>query len=132
MEVLGFNGRPTSPTLSPEEKTEAIKQYRSLPRDRQAVIQQLLKTPCAHCEQEFKVPNLGVSHGMCNRHYAAMRAENELPPAPANPKNKAVDLRNLSPEEIQLAVRLFALLRVKRNANRDAKEKAEADRKAAA
>jgi hypothetical protein len=71
-----------------------------------------MKSPCAYCEKEFKVPNVGWSHGICKRHrdeqYAMMK---KTPPAYTG---KTVDLKELSPEEIKLAVNLFQIVRSKR------------------
>lgn len=104
--------RPVPPILSPEQKVETIQQYKALPKDRQALLKRLLQHPCSYCEAEFKVPNVGKSHGMCPRHLVTVRQEYGLePPSEADLKNsKTVDLKELSPEELKLAVNLYGIV----------------------
>lgn len=101
-----YNSRPKSLKPSPEEKQEAIQQFQALPRDRKKLLARLLKHPCSYCEKEYKVPNVGRSHGICRRHKEEMYKQlgKTMPPY----KGNTVDLAELFPEELQLAVRLYA------------------------
>lgn len=107
---------PQVPILSPEQKVETVHQYKSLPKDRQVLLKRLLQNPCSYCEKEFNVPNVGKSHGVCERHKEEMYKAMGMV-APKNPKNKAVDLKELSPEELKLAVNLFGIVRAKEKSN---------------
>jgi hypothetical protein len=110
-----LDSRPKSPTLSRDEAKQALVAYRQLPRERQLILKQLMKYSCGMCESEFKVPNVGASHGYCPRHLADMYKKMGRPaPAVKSDSNKRpVDLSILSKDELQLAVRLFAILREK-------------------
>jgi len=103
-----MQSKPQIPVLSPEQTKEALQQFKQLPAARKAVLQKLFKHPCANCEQEYKVPSVGWSHGICSRHMNTMRAEMGLPPKDT-PSN-SVDLKELSPEELKLAVALFSII----------------------
>lgn len=106
--------KPQVPVLSPEEKQATVAAYRALPQDRKDLFKRLIQHPCAYCEKEFNVPNVGLSHGICERHkkeqYAQMGMMDKYKP---NPNNQTVDLKELSPEELKLAVNLFAIVRAK-------------------
>ena len=95
--------------LSPEEQKQVILQFKELPYQRKKVIQQLIQHPCSYCEKEFNIPNVGWSHGICNRHKIEAYKEMGLTVGPS-PNNHTVDLKDLSPEEIKLAVKLFSIV----------------------
>ena len=109
-------GKPAMPTLSPEQQKAALMQFKQLPPDRKKLLQHLFKHPCANCEGEFKVPNVGWSHGICTRHLNQMRAEMGLPPK--NVESQSVDLKTLTPEELKLAVSLFSIIYPKKKAQK--------------
>ena len=108
--------------LSPEERKATLQHFQALPKERQDILRNLTQNSCGNCEAEFNLPNVGKSHGICNRHKNDMRIElhaaaqkmgKNLPPfvpQPDNPDNKCIDLKKLSPEEIKIAVNLYALL----------------------
>lgn len=102
-----------TPEVTPELKRASIEAYRKLPRDRQLILKQLMKVSCAYCEKQFDVPNIGESHGMCERHRAEyfQKLGKTLPPSRSTEENKPVDLGTLSDEERQLGVKLFSILR---------------------
>jgi len=113
-----LKSKPQSPNLSPDEKKATIAAYRQVSQDRKDLLKRLLQHPCSYCEGEFKVPNVGLSHGICPRHKDQVYREMGMEPKPSQYANKTVDLKELSPEEIKLAVNLFSILRAKRNAER--------------
>jgi hypothetical protein len=101
--------RPKPPTLSPEQAKETVREFDALPRDRKDIIAGVMKHPCASCEQELKIPNVGWSHGICPRHWHEFRNMMKMPPKEPVDGN-TMDIKNtLSPEEIKLAVNLFAV-----------------------
>jgi hypothetical protein len=110
-----LDNRPKVPTLSKDEAKQAIAAYRQLSRDRQLILKQLMKYSCGMCESEFKVPNVGASHGYCPRHLADMyqKMGRPAPKLNADSNKRPVDLSVLSKEEIALAVKLFGILRAK-------------------
>lgn len=107
-----MDSRPKSPDLTPEQVKQTIQTFRNLPKDRKSLIARAVRHPCANCEAEFKLPNTGWSHGICARHANEMRKQMGLPPKPA--VGQTVDLAELSPEERQLAVNLFAIIRMRK------------------
>jgi hypothetical protein len=106
------SNRPQSPVLSPEEKQETLRQYKNLSSSRKKIVQQCLQHPCPYCEQEFEVPNVGMSHGICRRH-AIQMWKSMGKDLPANFKSKSIDLKDMTPEEIQLAVKLCSIIKSK-------------------
>jgi hypothetical protein len=72
-----------------------------------------MRHPCAYCEAEYKTPNLGRSHGICDRHKDEQWAAIGKKAPPSSTKSQTVDLRELSPEEIQLATKLFSIVKEK-------------------
>jgi len=105
-------GKPKSPDLSPEETKATIQAFRALPSDRRSLLAHLMKHPCANCEAEFKVPNVGSSHGICRRHMEQMykMLGKEAPPPKPGYKG-SVDLATLSPDELKLAVNLYSIIK---------------------
>lgn len=113
-----FSSRPQSPVLNPEQSKKVISIYRGLPQDRKDILKRLMQHPCPYCEVEFKVPTIGSSHGICERHKQEFYAKNNMPPPKPNPNNHTVDLKTLDPKEIQLAVDLYSIIR-RKNKERD-------------
>lgn len=99
-------------TLTPEEVSQTIAQFKALPEDKKNVFRKLLKSGCSWCEQEFNIPNVSLSHGMCTRHMIKFYKDNDLG-EPEYSDSGTIDLANLSPEDIQLAIKLFAVYKSK-------------------
>ncbi len=108
-----ISAKAKSPEVTTDLKKSAINAYRSLPREKQLILKQLMKSSCAYCEKQFGVPNIGESHGMCERHRQEQFKQmgKEAPPSRSTSQNKPVDLNTLSDEERKLGVQLFAILR---------------------
>lgn len=105
------NLKPKSPELTPEQVLQTKQAFRQLPLDRKKLISQAMAHPCTYCEQEFNIPNIGSSHGICKRHLEQQYAFMKKTPPPV--QSKIVDLALLSPEERQLAVNLFSIIKKK-------------------
>lgn len=86
----------------------AARKFKALPPDRQSAIKMLLQRSCSSCEKEFGIGNVGVSHGLCQRH-AEMYFRELGKPVP-NVKNETPDLKNYSMEELMIAKYLTVLV----------------------
>jgi len=109
------------PTLSPEQKKILVQQFRALPKERQAAIKQLLFHSCSFCEKELGLPNVGVSHGICNRHKEDMFKQMGRPIPQLSSTNPNQDLKTFSPEELKIAAYLTVLQLEKDKRNRKSK-----------
>jgi len=96
-----------------QNKRQVIDLYKSLSPQRKQLVKQLLQHPCSWCEKEFNIPNVGNSHGICERHKVEVYAGMGKSTTP-NPNNRVVDLKKLSPTEINLAVELYKIIQTKR------------------
>ena len=107
-----YKAKPKVPILSPEESKLVISQFRQLSSDRKKIISHALQAGCAWCEGQLEIPNVAFSHGICPRHYVDMVGE----PSPLSERGWNIpDLKNdLSPEELQLAIKLHAIIIVNR------------------
>ena len=108
-----MNAKEKSPEVTGDMKQASIKAYQQLPRERQLILKQLMKVSCAYCEKQFDVPNIGASHGMCERHRQEhfKQLGQTAPPSRSTAENKPVDLSTLSDKERKLGVSLFSILR---------------------
>lgn len=106
-----------SPVVSPELRKASFDAYRKLPRDRQLLLKQLMKVSCVYCEKQFNVPNVGKSHGLCERHRQEQfkLLGQAAPPSRSTDENRPVDLSKLTDEERKLAVNLFAIIQKSRS-----------------
>lgn len=95
--------------LSPEEQKQRILQYKRLPDVRRKLVRQAVHNACSYCEKEFNVGRTGISHGACERHKAELYKKMGSNPPPSK-GNKVVDLKELSPEEIELCTKLTQIL----------------------
>ena len=108
-----------TPTLTADDRKNAFTQYKALPRERQLMLKQLMKYSCGYCEKQFGLPNVGASHGICERHRQEQFRQIGKP-APASrqtAENKVIDLALLSEPERKLAVTLFSIIRSKEKSN---------------
>ena len=92
----------------------AISLYHNLPKDRKEIFKVLIKHACSYCEKQFKTSNVGLSHGICERHRIEVYKQLGKPAPPAK-NNKSVDLETLSAEEIKLAEALVKIIKERRN-----------------
>ena len=103
--------KPKMPDLTrkPETTRKIARLWQALPPDRKAILARVMRTPCALCQGEFKLPSVGRSHGMCNRHVAQQYIDMGMKPPPPSEKNNALDMGTLSPYERKLLKFVFAI-----------------------
>jgi hypothetical protein len=104
---------PQVPSLDPEQKKVTISLFIKLPSDRKKLVKQLIRQSCSWCEKQFKIPNAGLSHGICNRHKEEVYKQMNKQNPPSKNKYTAVDLETVSKEEIQLAINIVKLIHAK-------------------
>lgn len=96
--------------LSPEQLQILIRSFKALPTDRQAAIKHLLHHSCGTCEKEMGLPNVGIGHGICDRHKAEMykMMGKEMPKSQNT--NPTKDLKDFSPDELKIAAYFSSLM----------------------
>lgn len=104
--------RNQSPILNAQEEQKVIQQFKALPLNKKKEYAWCIKRPCSYCEKEFKVANVGTSHGMCQRHKDTIWAQMKKQAPPSKDKG-AFDLANFSPEEQKFAEKLYAVVKAR-------------------
>lgn len=97
-------------TLTPEQIQVLIRSFKSLSPERQAAIKQLLHHSCGSCEKEMGLPNVGIGHGICDRHKSEMykMMGKEMPKSQNT--NPTKDLKTFSEDELKIAAYFTSLL----------------------
>lgn len=78
-----------------------------MPADRKGIVDRILSTGCSWCESELNIPNVSNNHGICSRHMETafgMKDDSE---------NPTPDLSQISPEDVELAIKLTKIRRDK-------------------
>jgi|FAXJ01.1.fsa_nt_gi hypothetical protein len=111
--------KPTLPILTPEEATQVLLQFKSLPPANRKKIILALRRSCSWCEGQFKLPAIAFTHGICIRHFTEMMGRPPADKEPAPP-----DLSTYQPEELQIATKISSI----RHQNKDPKMEEDKDR----
>lgn len=97
--------KPKMPNVErkPETTKKLVKLWQQLPEDRKSVLRKVMRTPCAWCQDEFKLPAVGRSHGLCDHHAISMGMK-------PSGKNNAMYMGLLSDYERRLLKFIFSIV----------------------
>lgn len=101
-------------TGKPEKSKLIFQAWKKLPDERKAILRQIMARPCAWCQDEFKLPAIGKSHGMCARHEEKTYKEMGLGVPTRQSSSYPTDLSTLSPQERSILKFLYSIVYRKR------------------
>lgn len=101
-------------TGKPEKASLIFQAWKKLPNDRKALLRNIMARPCAWCQDEFGLPSVGKSHGMCARHEEQTYREMELGIPVRKSSSYPTDLSTLSPQERSILKFMYSIVYRKR------------------
>ena len=104
--------KPKIPNVEnkPETTKRLVRLWKELPENRKTILRKVMRSPCAWCQEEFKLPAVGRSHGMCDRHVAKQYADMGMKPPTKTKPNNALDMALLSDYERRLVKFIYSII----------------------
>lgn len=100
----------STPELTPEQQKLVIRAYKNLSPDKRKTVDQIVRHSCGDCERELGMKNVGVGHGICERHKAMMYKQMGRPAPTPNPNNATLDLKTVDPELLKISAYITSLM----------------------